>query len=845
MKYQFISIMLASAAIAACSTKEKDNPIPSVESKDYGGVELTFIAQSGESKTKTAFQADETSIWWTPSEQICVFYGPSSGSCFTSSNETDVAKAEFHGTLNAFTGEIETQNESYPFWAVYPYDASISCDGNSVVVSLDSEQEAVAGTFANKTNISIAKSMGLNLSFYNVCSWFRFTVTNDGVKSVTFKGNNGEDIAGKIRVTMDANDKPMVSEVIDGVKEITLRAPAGETLEVGAMYYITLLPQVFEHGFTVSFFTETKKGKRVIDNSTMYLRSMYNTGQQFDKDIVCRNIDAIEFAHSAVEQKLVEAFDTNCDGELSYSEAAAVTSGDAVKAAFGAIKTYRSFDEFQYFTGITSIPDEMFKDWNLLTSIIIPKSVTSIGNSSFSGCLKLSAITISDSVQSIGYGAFSKCSSLERIVIPNSVVSLGSYPALNDKKTGLFSGCTTLKSIVLSNRLTSIPRFAFSGCTSLSSITIPNSVTTIRTGAFINCSSLKSIVIPNSVTTLESHSDTFSNDLGMFYCCLSLESVVISNSIKTIPKHFLYRCSSLSSIVIPNGVTTLQAGAFSGCSNLTSIILPNSVTTMEGSGDVVESGVFYGCNKLGEVVLSNNLNSIPANAFAGCSSLKTLSVPESVTSIEKRAFQNCTNLLGLSIPESVVSIDSQVFLNCVNLTSIDIPESVTSIGDRVFYGCSNLLSVSIPESVTSIGYGAFSRCSSLKSIIIPDSVQELESINSTKFSDSGLFSYCTSLETVMLSNSTKVIPYFAFFGCLNLLSITIPEEVNSIGYYAFNGCSNITSITVLSGTPPTGSSGMFDNTNNCPIYVPLQSVEAYINTSYWEDYAQRIKAIQE
>ncbi len=35
---------------------------------------------------------------------------------------------------------------------------------------------------------------------------------------------------------------------------------------------------------------------------------------------------------------------------------------------------------------------------------------------------------------------------------------------------------------------------------------------------------------------------------------------------------------------------------------------------------------------------------------------------------------------------------------------------------------------------------------------------------------------------------------------------------------------------------------MFISTNNCPIYVPAGSVEAYKAAQYWSDYADRIQA---
>jgi len=65
--------------------------------------------------------------------------------------------------------------------------------------------------------------------------------------------------------------------------------------------------------------------------------------------------------------------------------------------------------------------------------------------------------------------------------------------------------------------------------------------------------------------------------------------------------------------------------------------------------------------------------------------------------------------------------------------------------------------------------------------------------------------------------------------------------MTSIGDQAFYNCNKLTSITCLATTPPTLGSNVFYSTNNCPIYVPSGSVNAY--KSSWSDYASRIQSI--
>ena len=170
------------------------------------------------------------------------------------------------------------------------------------------------------------------------------------------------------------------------------------------------------------------------------------------------------------------------------------------------------------------------------------------------------------------------------------------------------------------------------------------------------------------------------------------------------------------------------------------------------------------------------------------------------------------DLVDVQIGDCVTTIDGYAFSYCYSLSSITIGNSVTEIGDNAFDGCTSLTSITIPNSVTSIGYQAFQDCSSLTSVTIPDSV--------------------TSIGTQ------------AFYGCYSLTSCTIGSGVTSIDYGAFSSCNNLSSVTITATTPPTLDSSVFDGTNDCPIYVPSQSVSAYQSASGWSDYAERIFAIQ-
>lgn len=176
------------------------------------------------------------------------------------------------------------------------------------------------------------------------------------------------------------------------------------------------------------------------------------------------------------------------------------------------------------------------------------------------------------------------------------------------------------------------------------------------------------------------------------------------------------------------------------------------------------------------------------------------------------------------------------------VTTAQIGDCVTAIGTSAFAGFESLSRLNsiidgvgiIPSGVTSIDDGAFACCRSLTAITIPSGVT---SIGEVAFND------CYNLTSINIPSGVTSIANYTFSSCYNLTGITIPSGVTTIGISAFEGCSSLASITCLATTPPTLGRDVFDNTNNCPIYVPSGSVSAYKSASGWSTYASRIQPI--
>lgn len=235
-----------------------------------------------------------------------------------------------------------------------------------------------------------------------------------------------------------------------------------------------------------------------------------------------------------------------------------------------------------------------------------------------------------------------------------------------------------------------------------------------------------------------------------------------------------------------------------------------------------------------EIEGSGTLTSALTNSYsASCVSAVILSP---CTSIGYAAFNEFSRITSCTISDSVSSIGVDAFGNCRMLKNVNLPNNVTVIDVRAFYYCTSLTSftISSESSLTRINAQAFQKCSGLTEIIIPNGVV---SIGDSAFNE------CTSLISVSIGNGVKSIGNDSFGGCRMLNRISIPSGVTSIDVRAFYNCSSLSLVICNPVTPPTLGSQAFYNTNNCPIKVLPQSVEAYKSASGWNELSSRIQEI--
>ena len=350
------------------------------------------------------------------------------------------------------------------------------------------------------------------------------------------------------------------------------------------------------------------------DENNVYFELADGTVITISKTGQSADLNVIQFEDALVKAICITNWDTDGDGELSYEEAAAVTT---IGTEFNG-KGIFAFDELQYFTGMTSIPSSAFSDCSELLSIKLPDNIISINDTAFARCQSLREIHIPASIESIGTRVFYYCQSLREIHIPANTESIGN---------GAFESCTKLTTVTFGkeSKLRTIAGSygnsssycygTFMSCQNLSAIEIPASVETIEAAAFHNCKSLATVTFEKKsrlrtigggyVSASKSHYGAFSN------------------------------CTVLTDIEIPASVETIETAAFMGCSSLQTVTFEKGsrLRTIAGQGlstgtISVTHGAFYKLEKLMTVDMSEctQVESIENCAFHGDSELQLFKI---------------------------------------------------------------------------------------------------------------------------------------------------------------------------------------------------------------------------
>lgn len=208
------------------------------------------------------------------------------------------------------------------------------------------------------------------------------------------------------------------------------------------------------------------------------------------------------------------------------------------------------------FQGIVNIPasiseikENVFKNHEGVTDVVIQNGTKTIGSSAFEGCISLQKVKLPASVKSLGDNVFKGCTLLKDIQINEGLDRIGS---------STFADCLSLQTIYLPGSLQYIGPSTFSNCINLELVRFSEGNRYIMDEAFSFCSSLKELILPSTIELIGTKA---------FMGCENLGKVALPEKIREIGRYAFFGCATLTSINVP-GHTKVYDETFLECNNL-------------------------------------------------------------------------------------------------------------------------------------------------------------------------------------------------------------------------------------------------------------------------------------
>lgn len=500
----------------------------------------------------------------------------------------------------------------------------------------------------------------------------------------------------------------------------------------------------------------------------------------------------IVFECKAVKDRLVELFDADCDGELSYKEAAEVTTLMNVFTDRGEplvnLNSITAFDELQYFTGLKEIATGAFCRADNLNKVTLPPGIKVIGAGAFAaaqlgmesyeqGIRGLDTIILPEGLEEIGRNAFAGRPLSNGVVFPSTLKTIKSYAFYNccyypnGNAYDVNVKCIGLKKIVLPESVERIYDRAFYHCDGLESVELSSSIQSIEATAFYGCPRLKFITgtavsrdgsavvnhdgvllfliggkkndysIPEGVRRVSPSCDIIYLNDGVIQCSFHTPSRNIEGTTLTREEMDLY---AMKTLTIPSSFEKPANNERLFGTMSRPLKFRGDNVTPDGKGLVIDNCLITVAIAAEDgFAIPSYVTEIAYRAFSS-TKIKKVIIPDSVCEIGEYAFASCDSLKSVKLPKNCTRIVSGMFNGCKNLINIDGIENVTEIGDRGLYDCVKLLArFKVPASVKQLGNSSLSASRSVIEFqsLVPPRIVNPDNKNGAPTFDPGAIIY--------------------------------------------------------------------------------------------------------
>ena len=495
--------------------------------QEHNGLHTVVFHASWDPETRTALQEDG-SVFWSPGDSICIFAVRKEGDSYISSrykfistNTTEASRADFAGNVD---GLFE---KAIAYYAIYPYNetnsAGLISSGPRISTTIPPVQTAVSGGYDPSAFVSVAIADNVNdrLFFRNLCGGVKFSVSQNGIKEVTFKHSLGGRMSGRLEAYLSDTEN---IDFRGAEEDVTVRAPGESYFEVGKFYYAVMCPFETDNPLIVTYKKDSTQADYFTEGATSIKRSVFKRLYNKDENLTFKKLPPVK------DGAVIMYMNADWDERKSITEVYFHPSSNYVTD-----KNFGTADRPVYFekSGTVTHYYTPLESFNV-------KNVSHQMFASYSHLIKVDLSGIDTSEATDFSGFFAGCTSLISLDLSNFDTS----NAIN--MMGMFSGCSNLESLDLSSFNTSRVvdmSYMFVGCKHLVELDLGNFDTSHvinMCGMFQMCRNLREL-------NLSSFDTRCCKDMSwMFNYCVSLEKLDLTFFDVSAVSNALYMCHNIS-----------------------------------------------------------------------------------------------------------------------------------------------------------------------------------------------------------------------------------------------------------------------------------------------------------